>query len=333
MVRVAINGFGRIGRMVFRSAHDDNDIEFVAINDLLENDQLAYLLKYDTVNGRFGGEVSYSDDALTVNGKSIKVFAERNPADLPWGELGIDVVIDCTGLFLSSEAAQAHLDAGARKVALSAPAKGDVKTIVMGVNESSLSSEHTIVSNASCTTNCLAPMVKVLDDAFGVEQGYMTTIHAYTGGQAIVDGPSKKWKVRRGRAAAANIVPTTTGAAKAVGLVLPHLNGKLDGMAMRVPIPSGSITDLVATLKREVTDEEVNKVFAEAAAGDLKGVLEFSTDPIVSSDILGNPHPSIFDAPSTKAMGRMVKTISWYDNEWGYSKQLVNLVKLMASKG
>jgi glyceraldehyde 3-phosphate dehydrogenase len=330
MIRVAINGFGRIGRMVFRSAYKDSDVEFVAINDLLDNDQLAYLLKYDSVNGKFAADVEAKEDALVVDGKEIKVFEERNPADLPWGELGIDVVIESTGLFLSPEKAQLHLDAGAKKVALSAPAKGDVTTIVMGVNDSTLTADDKIVSNASCTTNCLAPMVKVLDDAFGVEQGFMTTIHAYTGGQALVDGPSKKWQVRRGRAAAVNVVPTTTGAAKAVGLVLPHLNGKLDGMAMRVPVPSGSITDLVSTLKKEVSEAEINEAFKAAASGELKGVLEYCEDPIVSSDILGNPHPSIFDALSTKTVGKMVKTISWYDNEWGYSVQLVRLVKMMS---
>lgn len=332
MVRVAINGFGRIGRMVFRSAFRDSEIEFAAINDLLDNDQLAYLLKYDTVNGRFDGSVEAREDALVVDGKEIKVFAGKNPADLPWKELGIDVVIECTGLFLSPDKAKLHLDAGAGKVALSAPAKGDVKTIVMGVNDNSLVADDRIVSNASCTTNCLAPMVKVLDDAFGVEQGFMTTIHAYTGGQALVDGPSKKWQARRGRAAAANVVPTTTGAAKAVGMVLPHLNGKLDGMAMRVPVPSGSITDLVSTLKKNVSEDDVNAAFKAAADGDLKGVVEFCEDPIVSSDILGNPHPSIFDALSTKVIGNMVKTVSWYDNEWGYSVQLVRLVKMMAGK-
>jgi glyceraldehyde 3-phosphate dehydrogenase len=331
MVRVAVNGFGRIGRMVFRSAHNDPEVEFVAINDLLDIDQLVYLLKYDTVNGRFPGTVEAADNGIVVNGKFIPVHAERNPADLPWGELKVDVAMECTGLFLSDEKAQPHLDAGAKRVALSAPASGNVKTIVVGVNDDSLNADDRIVSNASCTTNCLAPLVKVLDDAYGLEHGLMTTIHAYTGGQAMVDGPSKKWASRRGRAGAANIVPTTTGAAKAVGKVLPHLNGKLDGMAMRVPIPVGSITDLVVTLKTETDAEAVNAVFKKAAEGNLKGVLEFCEDPIVSSDILGNPHPSIFDALSTKAFGKMVKVVSWYDNEWGYSCQLVKLAKKLKS--
>jgi glyceraldehyde 3-phosphate dehydrogenase len=331
MVNVAINGFGRIGRMVFRSAYKDSDITFVAVNDLLENDQLAYLLKYDTVNGKFDASIDSTDDSIIVDGKSIPVFAEKDPASLPWKELKVDVVIESTGLFLDPAKAQWHLDAGAKKVALSAPAKGEVKTIVMGVNNHTLEAGDLIVSNASCTTNCLAPLVKVLDDEFGVQSGFMTTIHAYTGGQSLVDGPSKKWKARRGRAAAANIVPTTTGAAKAVGKVLPHLDGKLDGMAMRVPVPNGSITDFVAVLNREATADDVNAAFKNAAAGPLDGVLEYSDEPIVSTDILGNPHASIFDSLSTKAIGNTVKVVSWYDNEWGYSCQLVKLVKMMAS--
>ena len=331
MANVAINGFGRIGRMMFRSAYQDPDVNFVAINDLLDNEQLAYLLKYDSVNGKFDAEVSVEGNNLVVDGKKIPVYEERNPADLPWKELNVDVVADCTGLFLDAEKAKAHLEAGAKKVALSAPAKGDLKTIVMGVNDKELEASHTIVSNASCTTNCLAPLVKVLDDTFGVEQGFMTTIHAYTGGQSLVDGPSKKWKVRRGRAAAANIVPTTTGAAKAVGLVLPHLNGKLDGMAMRVPTPSGSITDFVCTVKTATDAEAVNAAFKAAADGPLKGILEYCVDPIVSSDILGNSHSSIFDVDSTKVFGTMVKVVSWYDNEWGYSCRMIDLIKKMAS--
>jgi glyceraldehyde 3-phosphate dehydrogenase len=330
MVNVAINGFGRIGRMVFRSAYKDPDINFVAINDLLENDQLAYLLKYDTVNGKFNASVDSTDDSIIVDGTSIPVFAEKDPASLPWKEHSVDVVIESTGLFLDPAKAQWHLDAGAKKVALSAPAKGDVKTIVMGVNNDTLEAGDLIVSNASCTTNCLAPLVKVLDDEFGVQNGFMTTIHAYTGGQSLVDGPSKKWKVRRGRAAAANIVPTTTGAAKAVGKVLPHLDGKLDGMAMRVPVPNGSITDFVAVLNRGTTADDVNAAFKTAASGLLDGVLEYSDEPIVSTDILGNPHASIFDSLSTKVIGNMTKVVSWYDNEWGYSVQLVKLVKMMA---
>ena len=330
MIKVGINGFGRIGRMVFRSAYNDPDIDFVAFNDLLDPEQLAYLLRYDTVNGRFGATVEIKGSSLVVDGKEVKILSERNPADLPWGDLGVDIVIESTGLFLSPEKAQLHIDAGAPKVVLSAPGKGDVKTVVIGVNDDTLGPDDKIVSNASCTTNCLAPLVKVLDDAFGIRHGFMTTIHAYTGGQAIVDGPSGKWKARRGRAAAANIVPTTTGAAKAVGKVLPHLEGKLDGMAMRVPVPNGSITDFVCTVGRDTNAEEVNSMFRNAAAGPMAGVLEYSTDPIVSADILGNPHSSIFDSPSTKVYGSMVKVVSWYDNEWGYSCRLLDLAKKMA---
>jgi glyceraldehyde 3-phosphate dehydrogenase len=331
MIKVAINGFGRIGRAVFRSAYKDPDIQFVAINDLLENDQLAYLLRYDSVMGGFSGTVKARSNGIEVDGTEVPVYEEKDPAALPWGKLGVDVVIESTGLFLAPEKAKAHLDAGAKKVALSAPAKWDVKTVVMNVNDDTLTADDKIVSNASCTTNCLAPLVKVLDDTFGVDHGFMTTIHAYTSSQPIVDGPSKKWKQRRGRAGAVNIVPTTTGAAKAVGLVLPHLNGKLDGMAMRVPIPAGSIVDLTAVVKKETTTEEVNSAFRNAADGKLKNILAYNEDPIVSSDILGNPHGSIFDSPSTMVHGDLVKVVSWYDNEWGYSSQLVRLVKKMAS--
>jgi glyceraldehyde 3-phosphate dehydrogenase len=331
MIKVAINGFGRIGRMVLRSAWKDPQISFVAINDLLDIEQLAYLLKYDTVNGRFTGEIAVRDGALVVDGKSIAVSAEKDPANLPWKALGIDVVAECTGIFLSPEKAQLHLNAGARKVILSAPPKGEVKTVVVGVNDNTLTAADHIVSNASCTTNCLAPMVKVLDDTFGVSQGFMTTIHAYTGGQGLVDGPSSKWRDRRGRAAAANIIPSTTGAARAVGKVLPHLNGKLDGMAMRVPVPNGSITDFVSIVNKPATVESVNAAMKAAAAGPLKGILEYTEDPIVSGDILGNSHSSIFDSLSTKVVGNMVKTVSWYDNEWGYSCRLVDLAKKIAN--
>lgn len=331
MANIAINGFGRIGRMVFRTAFDDPDLNFVGINDLLDNDQLAYLLKYDTVNGKFGESVKAKGDSLVVDGKEFPVFSEKDPAALPWKSLGVDAVLECTGLFLDPEKAKLHLDAGAKKVALSAPAKGDARTIVIGVNDEILRDDDLIVSNASCTTNCLAPLVKVLDTTFGVKQGFMTTVHAYTGGQVLVDGPSKKWQVRRGRAAAANIVPTTTGAAKAVGKVLPHLDGKLDGMAIRVPVPDGSITDFVCIVDRETNAEDVNKAFKSAADGAMNGILEYCEDPIVSSDILGNSHSSIFDSLSTKVSGKMVKVISWYDNEWGYSHRLVDLVKKMVS--
>ena len=327
MINVAINGFGRIGRMVFRYAHRDPDINFVAFNDLLDIDQLAYLLRYDTVNGRFPGDIETKDSNLVVDGKAVKVLCEKDPGSLPWGDLKIDAVIESTGLFLAPEKARLHIDAGAKKVVLSAPAKGDVKTVVMGVNDGILSSEDKIVSNASCTTNCLAPLVKVLDDALGVKRGLMTTVHAYTAGQVILDGPSKKWQARRGRAAAANIVPTTTGAAKAVGKVLPHLDGKLDGMALRVPVPNGSITDFVCVVGKETSVDEVNGLFRSAADGPMAGVLEYCDDPIVSSDILGNPHSSIFDSLSTKVDGTLVKVVSWYDNEWGYSCRLVDLVK------
>jgi len=330
MINIGINGFGRIGRMAFRSAYKDPEINFVAVNDLLEVEQLAYLLRYDTVNGRFGGTVEVKDGSLVVDGKALKIISEKNPADLPWSDLGVEVVIESTGLFLAPDMAKLHLDAGAKKVLLSAPSKGDVKTVVLGVNDDSLTPGDNIISNASCTTNCLAPLVKVLDDNLGIESGLMTTVHAYTAGQAIVDGPSKKWQARRGRAAAANIVPTTTGAAKAVGKVLPHLEGKLDGMALRVPVPNGSITDFVCLVKRATTAEEINGFFRQAANGPMKGILEYAEDPIVSADILGNPHSSIFDSLSTKALGNLVKVVSWYDNEWGYSCRMIDLAKKVA---
>lgn len=330
MINVGINGFGRIGRMVFRSAYKDPEINFVAFNDLLEVDQLAYLLRYDSVNGRFGADVEIKGDYLIVDGKSIKVLGEKDPGSLPWADLKADVVIESTGLFLAPEKARLHLEAGAGKVVLSAPAKGEAKTVVIGVNDDSLTPNDNVVSNASCTTNCLAPLVKVLDDALGVQRGFMTTIHAYTAGQSILDGPSKKWQARRGRAAAANIVPTTTGAAKAVGKVLPHLDGKLDGMAMRVPVANGSITDFVCLVGKPTSAEEVNSMFKSAAEGPMAGVLEYAEDPIVSTDILGNPHSSIFDSLSTKVHDNLVKVVSWYDNEWGYSCRLIDLVKKLA---
>ena len=326
-IRLGINGFGRIGRLVFRSiAERDTDaIDVVGVNDLTDAATLAHLLKYDSVHGRFPGEVSAADGALIVNGKRIPVFSERNPEDLPWGELNTDVVVESTGIFRSREKAGMHLTAGAKKVVISAPAAGEVDaTVVLGVNDASLTGDEKILSNASCTTNCLAPMVKVLDDALGVQKGMMTTVHAYTGDQNMVDAPHKD--LRRSRAAAVSIIPTTTGAAKAVGLVLPHLNGKLDGFALRVPTPDGSLTDLTVEVGKETTAEEVNALFKTAADGPLKGILEYSDEPLVSIDIVHNPHSNIFDAQSTMVMGKMVKVVGWYDNEWGYSNRTVDLV-------
>lgn len=331
MVRIAINGFGRIGRMVFRAGHDDPELEFVAINDLTDTKTLAHLLKYDSVHGRFKCSVEAKDDALVIDGKEIKVFAEKDPSALPWGDLGVDVVVESTGIFRTKEKAELHIQAGAKKVLISAPAKGDspVKTIVKGVNDQDLSSEDTVVSCASCTTNCLAPVVKVLDDNFGVEEGFMTTVHAFTADQRIVDAPHSD--LRRARTAAVSIVPTTTGAAKAVSKVIPHLKGKLDGMAMRVPTPDGSITDFVCKLGKPASIEDINSLFKNVAANELKGVLEYTEDPIVSIDIIGNRHSSIFDAGCTKVMpSGLVKVVSWYDNEFGYSCRMLDLVKMMA---
>jgi len=331
-IRLGINGFGRIGRLVFRSIIErgSNDFDIVGVNDLTDAATLAHLLKYDSVHGKFPGDVSVDGDELIVNGDRFKVFSERNPADLPWGELDTDVVVESTGIFRSREKAGLHLEAGAKKVVISAPAAGEVDaTVVLGVNDTILTGDEKIVSNASCTTNCLAPMVKVLDDAFGVKKGMMTTVHAYTGDQNMVDAPHKD--LRRSRAAAVNIIPTTTGAAKAVGLVLPHLNGKLDGFALRVPTPDGSLTDLTVEVGRETTAEEVNALFQAAAEGSLKGILEYSEEPLVSTDIVHNPHSNIFDGLSTMVMGNMVKVVGWYDNEWGYSNRTVDLVKRLFS--
>ena len=330
--KVAINGFGRIGRNVFRALTERGvDLEVVAINDLTDNKVLATLLKYDTSYKKFGFSVAHTDDALIVDGKTIKTFAERNPADLPWGELGVDIVLECTGIFRTGEKLQPHLNAGAKKVILSVPGSGVDNTIVMGVNHDSYdAATQNIISNASCTTNCLAPFAKVLDEEFGIVRGLMTTVHAYTSDQNLVDSPHSD--LRRSRAAAANIVPTSTGAAKAIGDVLPNLKGKLDGFAMRVPVPTGSVTDLTVTLAREVTVDEVNAAMKAAAEGPLKGVLAYNEDPIVSSDIVQDPHSSIFDAPLTKVIGDMVKVSSWYDNEWGYSNRMVDLALLVGSK-
>ena len=326
-VRVGINGFGRIGRNFFRAVQASGaDIEVVAVNDLTDNQTLAHLLKYDSILGRFPGEVSATDDDITVGGKSFKAFAERDPANLKWSDVGADVVIESTGFFTDATKAKTHADNGAKKVIISAPAKNEDLTVVMGVNHDLYDAEkHTVISNASCTTNCIAPLAKVLNDAFTIEKGLMTTIHAYTQDQNLQDGPHKD--LRRARAAALNIVPTSTGAAKAIGLVLPELKGKLDGYALRVPVPTGSATDLTVTVGREVTVEEVKEAYKAAAAeGSLKGYLTYTEDPIVSSDIVSDPHSSIFDAGLTKVIGNQVKVVGWYDNEWGYSNRLVDLV-------
>ncbi len=327
-IKLGINGFGRIGRLVFRSILERNleGFDIVGVNDLTDAATLAHLLKYDSVHGRFPGEVRVENNTLVVNGDAFRVFSERDPSRLPWGDLDTDVVVESTGIFRTAEKAGQHLEAGARKVVISAPARGDVDaTVVIGVNDADLTGDEKIVSNASCTTNCLALMVKILDDRYGVKRGFMTTIHAYTADQQIVDGPHSD--LRRARAAAVSIVPTTTGAAKAVGLVLPHLQGKLDGMALRVPTPSGSITDLTAELETEVTAEEVNAAFREAAGDRLTGVVEYSDELLVSVDIIHNEHSCIFDAPSTMANGTTVKVVGWYDNEWGYACRTAELVQ------
>ena len=325
--RVGINGFGRIGRNFFRAALErDGDFEIVAFNDLGDLDTMAHLLKYDSVLGRFPDEVKAEGGSLHIGGKELKGVAERDPASLPWGDLGVDVVIESTGFFTDRAGAQKHLDAGAKKVVISAPATDPDITVVLGVNDDQYDADkHAIVSNASCTTNCVAPMAKVLDDAFGIEQGYMTTIHAYTQDQMLQDGPHKD--PRRARAAALNLVPTSTGAARAIGLVLPHLQGKVDGMSMRAPVPTGSVTDLVVTLRKGTTAEEVNAAFAAAASdGPLEPYLEYSTDPLVSTDIVHSPASCTFDSGLTMANGTFAKVFGWYDNEWGYSCRLVDLV-------
>jgi len=328
MTKVAINGFGRIGRLTFKSLLNKNGIEVVAINDLTDTKTLAHLLKYDSVHGKFPGTVEATDNGIVVNGNEIRIYAEREPAKLPWGELGVDIVLESTGRFVDPDGAGGHLSAGAKKVVISAPAKGDIPTVVLGVNEEILTGEEEILSNASCTTNCLAPMAKVLDDTFGIEKGYISTIHAYTADQNLQDGPHKD--LRRARAAAYSIVPTSTGAAKAVGLVLPHLKGKLDGVAMRVPIPDGSLTDLTVVLKKETTAEEIKAAMKAAANGPMKGILEYTEDPIVSIDIVGNPHSCIFDSLMTSASGNLVKVVGWYDNETGYSNRAADLIEKIA---
>ncbi|MBM4054700.1 MAG: type I glyceraldehyde-3-phosphate dehydrogenase [Planctomycetes bacterium] len=329
-VRIGINGFGRIGRNVFRVISKRNNIDVVAINDLADANSLAMLLKYDSIHGRFDGSVQTKENALQVNGKEVKLLMEKDPSRLPWKSLGVDIVIESTGIFTSRADCAKHLDAGAKKVLLSAPAKDKIDaTIVVGVNNKDLKPEHKIVSNASCTTNCLAPLAKVMHESFGIEKGLMTTIHAYTNDQRIIDFMHKD--IRRARAAALNIIPTTTGAAKAIGEVIPALKGKLDGLAMRVPVPNGSVTDLVALVSKDVDKEAINAAMKSAAEGGLKGILEYCEDPIVSSDIIGNTHSSIFDSALTYVIDkRMVKVVSWYDNEWGFSNRMVDLIELMS---
>jgi glyceraldehyde 3-phosphate dehydrogenase len=323
-VRVGINGFGRIGRNVFRAAAGDGNIEIVAVNDITDTPTLAYLLQYDSVFGRYPGEVIADGDAIVVDGRRVRVFAERDPGALPWGELGVDVVVESTGLFTDRDKAAAHLDGGAKKVIISAPAKGPDITICLGVNDDQYDpAVHHVVSNASCTTNCLAPIAKVLDESFGLVQGFMTTCHAYTNDQRILDLPHPD--LRRARAAALSIIPTSTGAARAIGEVLPHLKGKLDGIALRVPTPDGSVVDLTAEVGRATTAEEVNAAMKTAADGPLKGILGYTTAPIVSRDVIGDPHSSLFDSGLTLVRGTTVKVISWYDNEWGYSCRVVEL--------
>jgi len=334
-VRVGVNGFGRIGRNFWRAvdaqrAAGTSEIEIVAVNDITDNATLAHLLKYDSILGRLPYDVSSTEEDIVVDGKPFKGLAVRNPAELPWKDLGVDVVVESTGLFTKRDGASKHLDAGAKKVVISAPASGEDLTVVKGVNDGDYDGSQNIVSNASCTTNCLAPMAKVLDDLVGIEKGLMTTIHAYTQDQNLQDGPHSD--LRRARAAALNIVPTSTGAAKAISLVLPHLKGKLDGYALRVPIPTGSATDLTCIVGRDTTAEEVNAAMKAAAEGPLKGILAYTEDPIVSSDIVTDPHSCIFDAGLTKVIGNQVKIVGWYDNEWGYSNRLADITALVASK-
>ncbi len=333
MVKIAINGFGRIGRITFRNMQRKNNMEVVAINDLTDATTLAHLLKYDSVHGRFDGEVHADGDFLVVNGKRIRVYAERDPENLPWGELGIDIVVESTGIFRNREKMGKHIKAGAKKVILTVPAEKseDVDaTVVLGVNCDTLTKDMVYISNASCTTNCLAPIAKVLNDSFGVKRGIMNTIHAYTNDQSILDLPHKD--LRRARAAAVSIIPTSTGAAKAVGLVIPELKGKLDGLSMRVPTPDGSVVDLTVELSKAVTKEEVNAAMKAAAEGPMKGILEYTEDPIVSCDIVGNPYSSIFDSKLTMVMeGNMVKVISWYDNENGYSNRVCDLAEKLSN--
>ncbi|MDO5052988.1 MAG: type I glyceraldehyde-3-phosphate dehydrogenase [Pseudoclavibacter sp.] len=332
MTKIAINGFGRIGRSYARALlQEDNDLELVAINDLTDNKTLAHLLKYDSTSGVLSNEVTHDDDNIYVDGRAIDALSEPDPAKLPWKDLGVQIVLECTGRFNDPEKAKAHLEAGARKVILSAPGKGPVPTFVMGVNNELYNPETDhIISNASCTTNCLAPIAKVLNDSFGIEEGLMTTVHAYTADQNLQDAPHRD--LRRARAAALSIIPTSTGAAKAIGLVIPELAGKLDGFALRVPVETGSLTDLTVTVGRETSVEEVNAAFKAAAEGPFKGILKYNEDPIVSRDIIGESHSSILDAPLTKVIGTLVKVQSWYDNEWGYTVRLIDLTEYVAER-
>jgi glyceraldehyde 3-phosphate dehydrogenase len=327
--KIAINGFGRIGRLTFRQLINRDEVEIVAINDLTDNASLAHLLKYDSAHGRFPGTISVEGDNLVVNGKAIRITAIKDPAELPWKELGVDVVLECTGIFRDQAGMSKHLTAGARKVLLSAPAKKGIPTYVLGVNSDQLSADENLISNASCTTNCLAPMAKVLNEEFGIVKGFMTTVHAYTSDQRIQDAPHSD--LRRARAAAQSIIPTSTGAATAVGLVLPDLVGKLDGIAMRVPTITGSVTDLTVELAKDVTAEEINAAMKKASENELKGILEYCTDPIVSADIIGSPYSNIFDAALTSANGKLAKVVGWYDNEAGYSARLADMCIKLSS--
>ncbi|MDP7060457.1 MAG: type I glyceraldehyde-3-phosphate dehydrogenase [Candidatus Marinimicrobia bacterium] len=330
-MRVAINGFGRIGRSVFRILNERSDVEVVAINDLSEREVLVYLLKYDTVMGRFHDKAELTDDILKTSNHTVTLLSGPDPAQLPWDDMGVDVVVEATGVFRQKEQLESHLSAGAGRVVLTVPAKDEIDyTVVIGVNDDDLKPEHKIISNASCTTNCLAPMAKILNDSFGIETGVINTIHAYTNDQRLADVPHKDW--RRSRAAAENVIPTTTGAARAVGMVLPELNGKLDGIAMRVPVPDGSVVDLVVRLKQDVTEERVKEAVRTASETDkLTPILEYQEEPVVSTDIIGNSHSSIFDAPFTQVIdGSLVKTLNWYDNEWGYSNRVVDLMDILA---
>ena len=330
-MRVAINGFGRIGRSVFRIINERSDVEVVAINDLSEREALIYLLKYDTVMGRFHDKAELTDNILKTSNHTVTLLSGADPAQLPWDDMGVDIVVEATGVFRQKEQLESHLSAGASRVVLTVPAKDEIDyTVVIGVNDDDLKPEHKIISNASCTTNCLAPMAKILNDAFGIETGVINTIHAYTNDQRLADVPHKDW--RRSRAAAENVIPTTTGAARAVGKVLPELNGKLDGIAMRVPVPDGSVVDLVVRLNQDVTEERVKEAVRAASETDkLTSILEYQEEPVVSTDIIGNSHSSIFDAPFTQVIdGSLVKTLNWYDNEWGYSNRVVDLMDILA---
>jgi glyceraldehyde 3-phosphate dehydrogenase len=331
MIRVAINGFGRIGRNVFRAGIDEKNIDFVALNDLMDPNTLGHLLKYDSIHGRFSGNVKEKNGNLEINGKILEVYDKRDPAELPWDELDIDIVVESTGFFTHRAGAKKHLNAGADKVVISAPAVDPDITIVMGVNHKDYKSKYSIISNASCTTNCLAPVAKVLDHKFGINQGFLTTCHSYTSSQRILDLPHRD--LRRSRAAALSIIPTTTGAAKAIGIVLPNLNGKLDGMSLRVPTPNGSINDLVAELREDTTKQDINNAFRSAAENELNGIMEYTEEPIVSRDIIDNPHSSIVDGLSTNVLGdkgNFVKVLSWYDNEWGFSSRIIDLIKYVS---